>query len=263
MNRTQVTAVITRGLTKDYGYLGVPGDEWWAEAAGFVDMDEPAVIALRDDNGLRVLVSGIPSARRDTSHRLIRVTLVLAGDDRPDVLRALVRAVLDDGDRDNAGVQLDAVLTGPVVEELLGDRTRPIGELGDAVLDALEPLSSAETGAGPRQDRPGSWVGAVHDEESTARFLGRFDALLAGKADGHALATHQVVSTEGAARAEAALGAGTAVLTLSEQSTVTGVTRLGKAGRPDPRPATKPPTSKVVAVVAILVLVVALVLWLR
>ncbi|MFD4669968.1 hypothetical protein ACFWNN_09545 [Lentzea sp. NPDC058450] len=262
MNRTQVTAVITRGLTKDYGYLGARGDEWWAEAASFVDVDEPAVIASRDADGLRLLVSGIPSARRDSAHRRIRVTLVLAGDDRPDVLRTLVRTVLDDACRADAGARLDAVLPESAVEELLGDRTRPIADLGDAVLDALAPSPSTPHSA--RRDLPHSWVGAVHDEESTGRFLGRFDALLAGEADGYALATHQVVSAEGATRAAAALGTDTAVLTLSEHSTVTGVTRLGKAGRPDPVPATTRPTSKVlVAAAALVLLVVAVVIWLR
>lgn len=265
MNRTQVTAVITRSLTKDYGYLGAPGDEWWAAPARFADLDEPAVLTLRDHKGLRLLVSGIPSARRDSANRQIRVTLVLEGDDRPALLRALVRAVLNDSGRAKAGARLDEVLTESVVEDLRAARDRPLGDLADAILNALQPDPDASESALKAADQSGSWVGALKDPQSVARFLARFDALLAGDVSGYALATHKVVTQDGAERAHDALGPDTAVLTLSEHSTVRGVTPLGKKapGPGGPSPALRRPMVwKIAAGMAILVLVVALLLWL-
>jgi len=225
VSRAEVTAVITRGRTRDYGYLGTPGDEWWVEPARFTDLDQPAVLALRDGTGFRALVSGIPSARRDSVGRTIRLTLVLAGDDRPGAVLALARAALDDTARAALGARLDGVITEALVDEWRGVVDRPLGPAADAVLDAVGSPEEQVPGTG----QPASWVMSADDPASTDTFLARLSDLLTGEAFGYAIATNRLVSEAGAERARQSLGVDTAVLLLSDSATVAGVRPLGKA----------------------------------
>ena len=87
--------LMTRGTPRrlDYRFLGAaPPERWWAPLGDWLVLEKAEVVV----RGSAVLVSGIPSARRDSVTTVIRYTLVV-DDAEPGLLHGLVAAGLDAG----------------------------------------------------------------------------------------------------------------------------------------------------------------------
>ncbi len=67
----------TRGRNHDYTFLGeAPSDNWWSQYRNQTSFEDPTIVVHSDENGWRVCLSGIASARKDRVGTTIRYTLV-------------------------------------------------------------------------------------------------------------------------------------------------------------------------------------------
>ena len=163
--------LLTRGFARglDYRFLGPePPVPWWTPLGDrdLVNLERPELIAVGTGTGLGLLLSGIPSERRDVVGTPIRYMLVVddLGDTESDALlaRRLVLAGLRDSGRQALGRALDAAFDDAVVDEMLaGTRdTAPVGDVTAEVLakswgagDAAQPADGPD---GPLADPDGS-----------------------------------------------------------------------------------------------------------
>jgi hypothetical protein len=252
VNTVDIT-VITRGETRDYGYLGAPVEEWWAEPSARLNLNESEVLVQRDGDVVRALLSGIPSNRRDSKTRDIRVTLALDGlEAEPDLARRLVSACLAEDSRAELGAVLDRVVTAEVVSRLLG--VADDQDIGPPLLEEL--LAWRHEPVAPAAARDDSWVGPV--DEGAGPFMARLDEVLDGR-PGVLVATHAFASPERARTVAAELDADTVLLL--HRTTLREVVPLGKAEVPGRTP-TSPKVLVALAAAIVLVLLWLVVQWL-
>jgi hypothetical protein len=265
-----VTAhLMTRGTPRrlDYRFLGTgPPQRWWGPLQEWVELEEPEVIVLGGAPGTRVLVSGVPSVRKDVIGTTIRYTLVVDDAD-PVLARNLAAAGLDEAGRARLGSLLDDGFPAEWVDEALAhadpDAVDVAGDVAARIASALETIGKEEPPQRARSKvRYRSWVGAVDDEHAVSAFLERVARLASGMS-GWAFTTAAIASVDGAGEAAEALAAPVAVLLADGGPDE--VVDLGKdpAGQPTPgAPPTKPPPQwtlrlpKVAAAVAVALAVV-------
>lgn len=232
--------LLTRGFARglDYRYLDTaPPDQWWTPLRDLdlVNLERAELIARGAETGLGLLLSGIPSARRDVVGTSIRYTLVV--DDLRDtesdavLARRLVLAGLREDDRQALGRALDAAFDQAAVDELLGG-TRDTTQVGDVVAEVLVKSwgtgDAAPPAGGPDAapaDAGGSWAGPVDQEQARRSFLARVTTLAAG---GRGFAfTSGTLATETGVRAALTELPGDNAILLTEGD-LTEVVRLGK-----------------------------------
>ncbi|TMR07010.1 hypothetical protein ETD83_02400 [Actinomadura soli] len=221
--------LMTRGIPRDldYAFVGAsPADPWWSPGGReLVVLEEPAVLARSAKGSLGMLVSGLPSSRRDVLGTRIRHTLVVdALEADPALAGRLAATALDPAGRERLGKELDEMLPiGRVEAVLSGDAD------GSEVGGLLERLLTApgwETKPdGKGADREGSWAAPLGDPGARAAFLARVAALAEGR-EGHAFVSHSLTSVTGAGRAAAELPGHTAILLADGE--IGGVVELGK-----------------------------------
>jgi hypothetical protein len=213
----------TRGLDKDYRFLGeAPAEFWWRNYRAWTDTEGPTILLESDASSWRAYIAGISSARRDLSDRPIQFNLAFAGPHEPAgaegrdfVLAVLGRSVTDLAEQDGgsiSGEALDEVLPQDAVERMLaspGEETWP--EVAAAVRAAYgtwAPVDEAET--------PPAWTGGIANAGARELFLS-FAAGLLGGNPGRALVLNLLSTAEDAAQiveagALPAVGAGLAGL---------------------------------------------------
>ena len=124
----------------DYGFLGTASERWWRSSLRYVKFEDVAVLLEAEAGAIRLIVSGIPSARRDITDTPIRHTLVLAGrhdaDDVTALLPTLVTVGLDAEVRADLGLALDEEFPEDRVVELR-TRSEPDPEVDDALWKVL------------------------------------------------------------------------------------------------------------------------------
>lgn len=203
--------LMTRGTPRrlDYRFLGpTPGTPWWDPVTGWINLTEPEVVVQGAPDGARILVSGIPSGRRDAIGTAIRFTLVI---DRvePDLLPRVVAAGLDPTRRAWLGARLDDSMPSDWVDAVLGGR-QPEGEGIDTRLARV--LGTLKDTPVPKPGGTGtSWVGARGDPRAESAFLAR--ALrLGGDVPGWAITATLLSTIDGARRAALELGVPVAML---------------------------------------------------
>lgn len=219
---------MTRGTARrlDYRFLGEsPRRQWWAPLDDLVVLERPAVLVRGGPVGSGVVVSGIPSARRDVIGTPIRFTLVV-DDPGPEVLARLVDAGLDPQGRAALGGRLDAEFPADYVDAVLAGQ-----EPDGTIVDRLSRALAADGGDRPTaltRARPldTSWVGAVRDPDAVGAFRQRAAQLGAGT-PGWAFTTMALSSVDGVRRATERLDGPAAVLL--DEGGPTGVVELGKA----------------------------------
>jgi hypothetical protein len=229
---TPVTAahLMTRGTPRrlDYRFLGAgPVERWWRPVQDWVVLEQPEVIVC----GRSLLISGIPSVRRDAIGTAIRYTLVVEDVERA-LARSLAAAGLDRAGRARLGGLLDAGFPAEWVDAALGDTAPSDADVAHRLAPALAAFGVEEPAAAHRPVRHRSWVGALDDGQAVAAFLDRVARLADGE-PGWAFTTSAIASVKGAGDAAEALGAPVAVL-LAEGGPME-VVDLGKA-QAGPRP---------------------------
>jgi hypothetical protein len=208
---TPVTAahLMTRGTPRrlDYRFLGAgPAQRWWRPVQDWVVLEQPEVIAC----GRSLLISGIPSARRDAIGTAIRYTLVVEDVERA-LAHSLAAAGLHSAGRARLGELLDAGFPAEWVDAALGDTAPSDAEVARRLAPALAAFGVDEPAAAQHRVRHRSWVGALDDGQAVAAFLDRVTRLAEGE-PGWAFTTSAIASVKGAGAAADALGAPVAVL---------------------------------------------------
>jgi hypothetical protein len=230
--------LMTRGTPRrlDYRFLGPgPVERWWRPVQDWVVLEQPEVIVC----GRSLLVSGIPSARRDAIGTAIRYTLVVEEAERA-LARSLAATGLHAAGRARLGGLLDAGFPAEWVDKALGDTAPSADEVARRLAPALAAFRADEPGPAGHPVRHRSWVGALDDAEAVAAFLERVTRLAAGES-GWAFTTSAIASVKGAGDAARALGAPVAVL-LADGGPPE-VVDLGKARAGPPRPGMRTPTT--------------------
>ena len=223
--------LMTRGTSRrlDYNFLGAPPPElWWRPLgdSGLILLEQPEVIAYGNGVELSMLISGVPSQRRDMIGTRIRYTLVVDHlQDDVGLAQRLAATGLSPEGRTRLGRRLDETFDAAKVDGLLSGSNdgSDVGELLATML-ASPDWSAQVTGSG--KEIQGSWAGPVADEDACAAFLARIGALAAGDR-GFAFTSHSLTTNRGAKQAIAELP-GTNVMLLAD-SELEGVVRLGKA----------------------------------
>ncbi|MGP4022439.1 hypothetical protein [Actinomadura sp. 3N407] len=222
--------LMTRGIRRDldYDFVGAsPPDRWWRslDDRDLVVLEEPAVLARNAEGSTGILVSGLPSSRRDVLGTRIRHTLVVDGLEADSALAGrLAATALDPDGRHRLGKELDGLLPIEAVEAALsGDAGG--AEIGELLENLLRSAGWATEPAGDVADREGSWAASLNDPRGRADFLARIAALADGR-EGHAFVTHSLTTTSGAGRAAAELPGDTAILLADGE--IGGVVALGK-----------------------------------
>jgi hypothetical protein len=223
--------LMTRGTARDldHAYLGdAPPSVWWTPVSRWLDLETAELVVCRQAGSVGILVSGIPSARRDIVGRAIRLTIVLdEADSDPDLARRLAWAALDDRLRAALGNYLDEVFDADTVDGILSG-TRDPGDVADSLARVLKDTrwTPEAVEVDPGADRDGPWVGPVADAAARRAFLARVDRVV-GHADGILLASHALTSAAGAGGAAGTVGSNGAILL--HETHLTQIESLGKA----------------------------------
>ncbi|SDT14649.1 hypothetical protein [Actinoplanes derwentensis] len=267
-----LTYLMTRGHARrlDYTFLGeAPPVPWWEPVLGWVVLEEPEVIVRSTGEGLHLLVSGIPSQRRDAVNTVIRYRLVItAGPGDGDLVRRLVWAGLHDTPRRQLGLRLDEVFDAASVDGWIQHAdTAGIDQVRDRLDTVLSRIDSdlpdVDAVSGPQQD----WAGPAEDPQACRRFLATVDELLAGR-PGMAFTTHAIASLDGARQAADAAAAvypdppgDTVFAVLVAEGRLGEVTRLRTPGKvPAPLERLRSPVLWIPAALLLLALLTALIL---
>lgn len=203
--------LMTRGTPRrlDYRFIGAaPADRWWAPVGDWLVLEKAEVVVHAGSDGPSVLVSGIPSARRDSVTTVIRYTLVVDGAG-PGLLHGLVAAGLDDEARAALGAALDEQFPADWVDAALGGAANADADADVRLRRALDTVAADVQPAAVVG--PASWAGAVDDADAVAAFLARVAELGCGGV-GWAFTTAALSTVEGARRAAAQLDRPVAVL---------------------------------------------------
>jgi hypothetical protein len=219
--------LLTRGTARglDYDFLGAaPASLWWhtLNARELIMLEQPEAVAYGDGRSLSVLLSGIPSARRDVIGTSIWYTLVVDGlradADDTALARQLIVTGLSDENRALLGRRLDETFKAAEIDAILGGSgdSSKVRVLLDELLCSgwgvgADPGDAVSAGAGgavvasakemAAVDSGQSWAAPAESSRSRADFLTRVQALAEGTA-GFAFTSHTVTSNRGA---EAAL----------------------------------------------------------
>ncbi|NVI92977.1 hypothetical protein [Actinomadura sp. BRA 177] len=233
--------LMTRGFPRqavyDYNFLGEsPPDRWWRPFVDrrLVDVEEPIVLARGADGSLSMLLSGLPSARRDVVDTPIRHTLVVDGLGT-ELAGRLAATGLDPDGRHRLGKELDKLFPGDMVDAVLSGAEDGAG-VGESLDGLLASRDWATEPAGGAADLKGSWAAPLGDRDGQAAFLARIAALAGGR-NGDAFVTHSLTSAAGVERAAAGLPGDCAILVAD--GNVRGMVMLGK-GRAAPAAPTRP-----------------------
>jgi hypothetical protein len=224
------TYLMTRGTSRghDYQFIGdEPAERWWDPLAKQVVLEEPELIVAARDGRLGILISGLPSARRDAIGTALRYTVVI--DDaaaEPDIVRRLVGAGLTETGRNKLGRLLDESFGGSAIDEILGGADAE--KVPELVTAAVRDLPDVPVPSGD-DDGPASWVGPMNSEHAQQKFRRRVERL-AGHGNGYAFTSHLLSTAPGAESAAAAVPGEVAVLLVN--GTVAEVTELGKDRSP-------------------------------
>ncbi len=256
--------LMTRGTPRrlDYRFVGAaPPDRWWAPLGDWLVLEKAEVVVHSGPDGTDVLVSGIPSARRDSVTTAIRYTLVVDGA-APGLLHGLAAAGLDPEARTALGAALDAQFPADWVDAALGGAANADADAAARLRRALDTVTvdvRPATVAGPA-----SWTGAIDDAAAVAAFLARVAELGSGGA-GWAFTTAALSSVEGARRAAAQLDRPVAVLLGSggpPEVVDLGKAPAGTRAGQQPSRRRRAPLPSLVVVAVVLVMAVATVLLL-
>ncbi|PNG22769.1 hypothetical protein C1J00_07595 [Streptomyces cahuitamycinicus] len=218
--------VMTRGTLRrmDYAFLGQsPPDRWWETVGSWLFLDaEELVVSRRDRRTTGLLLSGIPSQRRDVIGTRIRYTVVVDEvHDDPGLATWLIRCGLEDEARERLGRALDEGYDADYVDAWLAgtgsaDSASHDGspqEVERRLLAAVrEGASAAPDDTAGGNDRRGSWAGGIQDPGAREAFRIRALRLLQDSRPGIAFTTHALGTTEGAWRMAQALSLEVAVL---------------------------------------------------
>ena len=246
---------MTRGTSRrlDYNFLGTPPPElWWRPLGdnGLIFLEQPEVIAYGDGTELSMLVSGVPSERRDMIGTRIRYTLVVDHlQDDVGIAQRLAATGLSPDGRTRLGYRLDEDFDIATVDGLLSGSDDGSG-VGESLATMLASPDWSVQVADSSQEIQGSWAGPAGDADACVAFLARIGALAAGS-HGFAFTTHSLTTKEGAEKAIAELP-GTSAMLLAD-SELEGVVRLGK----EPPEAPKRVGRRLLLVVAAAVIVAA------
>lgn len=229
--------VMTRGTSRrlDYNFLGAPPPKlWWRPLgdSGMVLLEQPEVIAYGDGTGLSLLVSGVPSRRRDMIGTAIRYTLVvdhLQAD--VDLARRLASAGLSAEGRTLLGRSLDEKFDEARVDAVLSGSADG-SDVGELLADVFASPGWSGQADGSGEEIPGTWVGPAADGAARAGFIARVGALAAGER-GFAFTSHALTSSKGAEAAASGLTGVSAILLVDSE--LERVMHLGKV-RPEPPP---------------------------
>ncbi|MGW7041145.1 hypothetical protein ACWGDT_00130 [Streptomyces avermitilis] len=241
--------LMTRGTWRrlDYDFLfEAPPEQWWGPLERWVNLQKPEIALRSHGRETGLIVSGIPSQRRDVIGTPVRHTVVVDNvHEAPELARWLVHCGLDEAQRETLGRRLDATFDEDAVNACLtaaqdGNQQAlaTFTDLGDRLLDTLRTAVLGPSGDQlpivREADRPGSWVGPVEDHETRMAFHARVENLLSGTKPhgGFAFTTHSLSTINGASQADEALSEPVAVLL--HDSALQGVTALGKATAPVP-----------------------------
>ncbi|MCM2387673.1 hypothetical protein [Streptomyces albipurpureus] len=219
--------LMTRGTERrlDYAYLGEsPPLRWWQSIGRWLVLEAAELVVSRLPGGATgLLLSGIPSQRRDVIGTRIRYTVVVDDvHEDPALADWLVRCGLADADRERLGQALDQGFEPEYVDALLRDSGASTGdgsaqeglagEVEGRLLSILRAGVTAAPATSEHKDRPGPWVGGVQDPVARQLFGARARLLLGETRPGVAFTTHAVGSVEGAQRAAQALSGAVTVL---------------------------------------------------
>ena len=246
--------LMTRGTSRrlDYNFLGTPPPRlWWRPLgdSGLILLEQPEVIAYGDGRELSILISGVPSERRDMIGTRIRYTLVV--DDLQEDLdlaqRLAVTGLSPDG-RIRLGHRLDEDFDAATVDGLLsGSPDGP--DVGEFLATMLASPDWSAPAADSGQEIPGSWAGPADAAAACAAFLARIRALAAGNR-GFAFTTHSLTTKDGAEKANMELP-GTSAMLLADGELEEVVLLGGKAPPEAPRRASRRLLLVAVAAVAV------------
>jgi hypothetical protein len=205
--------VRTRGLTKDYQFLGeAPEDFWWRAYRPVTDIERPTILLRSNGESWQAYVAGIRSQRVDSTKTVIQFNLAMAGHCGHTADNALMLTVLTQAAAGLPpeptllipGEPLDAVLPADIVERMLerpGQETATeaekavraaytpmAGRGAGAALPDADPAGAQRAGADVADAHPageapsagGDWMGGA----ASAEALGAFGALVARLLDG-------------------------------------------------------------------------------
>jgi len=182
----------TRGQRRadDYRFLASHAPQpWWARYRDNTIFEDPTILVHSDGERWQVYLSGIPSARRDTTNAVIRYTVALEGAANvesgkdAELALAMVSAWLDDLVDDPAlgrlTHELDERFDETVVERLYRepDGADDVRDLVMAAATALSPASRPEP-----EEWPEHWLGSVSTNRARQAFLARAARALDGEA---------------------------------------------------------------------------------
>jgi hypothetical protein len=180
------TYILTRGMPRDldYRYLGPAPQEWWHALRDWTTVERPASMARGSGDEVSLLLTGIPSVRRDLIGRPIRFTLVLeAGKPDAEICESLVRTCLSEQGRESLGNALDDALSAEEIDDLLARRVTADGidrRVQDAIAKTLAGQEPAAAPAAPvAADQ--SWAGSLGDPAAESAFGARVGDLAFGQ----------------------------------------------------------------------------------
>jgi hypothetical protein len=177
--------VMTRARRRraEYRFLGAsPRDEgWWRDYAALTQFEEPSLILERVEEGWRFFVSGIPSARVESTGTTVRFSLAaeseLGGGDDADAIVSVVESWL--AGNGELGRRLDEKFPEELVTQAYEPESRPeyehdVRDRLSRVLAELPPPAAGATGY------RGSWVAAESSAEGRAALSARCRRVVAG-----------------------------------------------------------------------------------
>jgi len=197
----------TRGLDKDYRFLGeAPAEFWWRQYRAWTDTEGPTILLESGADYWRAYLAGITSTRRDLSDRPIQFNLAFAGahettdaEARELMLAVLARSLADlaaSAGGSISGAALDERLPQGVVERMLaGPAEETWQEAAQAVRSAYGGEVVAEADV---TDFPQAWAAGIANETGRGLFLSCAAEMLGGKA-GHALVLNLMATPADAA----------------------------------------------------------------
>ncbi|MFM9700218.1 hypothetical protein [Streptomyces europaeiscabiei] len=228
MSREMHAYVMTRGTLRrmDYAFLAQsPPHRWWETVGKWLFLDaEELVVSRRDPWTTGLLLSGIPSERRDVIGTRIRYTVVVDDvHDDPELATRLIRCGLEDEERARLGRALDEGFDADYVDAwLAGNGSTDSATLDGATQEVERRLLAAvrerafaapnENDTAGGSDRRGSWVGGIQNPGAREAFRIRAQRLLQDPRPGIAFTTHALGTIEGARRMAQALTQEVAVL---------------------------------------------------
>jgi hypothetical protein len=193
--------VRTRGLVRDYQFIGEPPDSaWWRSYADVTDLEEPTVLVESDGQTWRAYVSGLPSRRQDMYSRAISYDLVMHGECNPaegddhDLALAVIATVVRDLAQGSWGERgplsrLPVLGQASIHEESVVERwvSQPeasaAAQAAVAVREAFTGFTDDGLAVANSLDRDSGyqrWIGGLANDTSRAEFIALTGRLIGG-----------------------------------------------------------------------------------